>query len=141
MIEWPGRCRHCGQHIEDWSQAGSFEGRWIHKECWLRLQQPGASPSNEASSLGSPIDRSKVLELPMFVSLMLFHFGLGAGFIGWIMLTQTNSDATASALVMAIGLITPILGVAGVALNIISRRRVEMVRQSLDLQGGWKPGR
>jgi hypothetical protein len=35
----------------------------------------------------------------------------------------------------------PLIGVAGVIVNIVSRRRVEMVRQALEVAGGWKPGR
>jgi len=140
MIEWPGRCSHCKQQIEDWSDAGAFEGRWIHKDCWAETQPPAVRGAGLARLL-SPVDRSKTLEWPMLISMLLFHFGLGAGFIGWIMLTQTSSSDAAGALVLVIGLVTPIIGVAGVALNVMARRRIELVRVALDNQGGWKPGR
>ena len=140
MIEWPGRCSHCKRQIEDWSDAGAFEGRWIHKECWADSQEPAARGSG-LGMLESPVDRGKTLEWPMLISMLLFHFGLGGGFIGWIMLTQTSSSETTGAIVLAIGLITPVLGIAGAALNIVGRRRIELVRQELELQGGWKRGR
>src|SRR5688572_30601125 len=133
MIEWPGRCSHCKEQIEDWSDAGAFEGRWIHKGCWAESQPPAARGAGQVV-LASPVDRSKSLEWPMLISMLLFHFGLGAGFIGWIMLTQTTSSDTSGAIVLVIGLITPLLGVAGVALNIMARRRIELVRVALDLQ-------
>ena len=39
------------------------------------------------------------------------------------------------------GLVVPVIGLTGVAFNILSRHRIELIRQELDLQGGWKPGR
>jgi hypothetical protein len=135
MVEWPGRCRRCGEAIEDWSAAGFDESRWVHKRCHLTALGQGQRGD---PSLRSPVERSAQLELPMLVFLLLFHFGLGGAVIGWILMTQHSE--TAGAIVLAIGMITPLIGVAGVAVNIISRHRIELIRRALDLQGGWRPG-
>jgi hypothetical protein len=74
------------------------------------------------------------------IFLLMFHFGLGAAVIGWIMMTQGDGGPTATFLLVS-GLLIPLVGVVGVALNIVSRRRIELIRRSLELQGGWKPGR
>ena len=137
MVEWPGRCSHCGTAISDWSAAGLLKGRWIHKDCYLQTRM--ATPEQEELLLRSPLDRSSQLELPMLVFLLFFHFGLGGAVIGWIMMTQ--HEETLGAIVLALGIVTPLVGVAGVALNIVSRRRIELIRRDLELQGGWKPGR
>ncbi len=79
----------------------------------------------------------------MLLSLLFFHFGLATAVIGWIMLTQdyqTSSDWIGVVL-LVVGAITPLLGILGVAFNVLSRRRIETVRQALELQGGWKPTR
>jgi hypothetical protein len=87
--------------------------------------------------LRSPVERSSDLELPMFIFLMMFHFGLAAAVAGWLLLTR---DYPASgAVILAIGIVTPLVGGAGIVLNIISRRRLEMIRQELEQAGGWKP--
>ena len=138
MLEWPGRCSHCKQPIEDWSQAASYEARWVHKACW-REANPNHS-AELATLLDSPVERGRILDWPMLFFLLLFHFGLGAAIAGWLLLTKVNSSETAAIIVFVVGVITPLIGVIGVAINIISRRRVESIRQSLDLQGGWKPG-
>jgi hypothetical protein len=44
-------------------------------------------------------------------------------------------------LVFALGMIAGLIGMAGIAVNIMSRRHIEAIRQSLDAVGGWKPGR
>jgi hypothetical protein len=140
MVEWPGRCSSCDEQIEDWSDAGLHERRWIHKACyserWQQAQARGAAPPE----LQSPIDRGKLLELPMLIFLLMFHFGLGVAVAGWIMIDQDQTPDI-GALLMLIGVVVPLIGVAGVALNIISRRRIELVRQAVDARGGWKPGR
>ena len=141
MIEWPARCSHCKEVIADWSATGFVDGGWIHKSCWAEMRLPAISDGGELSALRSPVERSRQLELPMLVFLLLFHFGLGAAIAGWLMLTQTYSDATAAIIVLLIGIVTPLVGVAGVAANIVSRRRIELIRQALDAGGGWKPGR
>jgi hypothetical protein len=71
----------------------------------------------------------------------MFHFGLAAAVAGWFLLTQTAESETAGVLLVVFGIITPLAGAAGAALNVVGRRRIELIRQELDLQGGWKPGR
>jgi hypothetical protein len=143
MLEWPGRCHTCNELIGDWADAGLDDRGWVHKTCYAGALAEATQRGVELPPLRSPLERSKSLEWPMLVSILLFHFGVGIGFIGWIMLTQDTATSTDSLgfLLLAIGLITPLLGIAGVALNIIGRRRIELVRQALDLSGGWKPGR
>lgn len=138
MVEWPGRCGYCGNTIDDWSDAGLFGSRWVHKQCFQKARlQPGAG--GEDAVLRAPTERSAQLELPMLIFLLLFHFGLGGAVIGWIRITQ--GSPTSGAIVLAIGIVTPLIGVAGVAVNIISRRRIELIRRELDARGGWRPGR
>jgi hypothetical protein len=137
-MEWPGRCRLCKQPIADWSDAG-YHGGWLHKACWtdslLKAGNVGDLPA-----LQSPLERRRELELPMFVYMMLFHFGLGAAVTGWILLAQGYDDST-GIIVFPLGLLAGLIGVAGAAMNIVSRRRIELIRQDLETQGGWKPGR
>ena len=76
----------------------------------------------------------------MLIFLLMFHFGLGGAVAGWIMLDQGKSESLAIAL-MVVGIVIPVIGIAGVAVNIISRRRIELIRQDLDAVGGWRPGR
>jgi hypothetical protein len=139
MVEWPGRCYRCRGVIDDWSDAGLFQRRWIHKACFNQNLVEANEKGVELPLLRSPIDRVSVLELPMLIFLLLFHFGLGGAVVGWILITQGSEQA--GIIVLVIGLVTPLIGVVGAALNILSRRRIELIRQTLDLQGGWKPGR
>ena len=139
MVEWPGRCSRCRQPISDWGAAGLHEGRWVHKECFILGRMESDEPPDPEAVLRSPVERSAQLEWPMLLFLLLFHFGLGGAVIGWIMISQ-NSPTT-GAIILATGIITPLIGIAGVAVNIVSRRRIETIRQELELQGGWKPGR
>jgi len=138
MLEWPGRCSDCRQPIDDWAEAGLFDRRWIHKDCWSQRFAVEQSRGAEPPALRSPIERSTQLELPMLIFLLLFHFGLGAAVAGWVMLDQGRDNG---GVVLAIGLIVPLIGAVGVVLNIIGRRRIEAIRQALDAGGGWKPGR
>jgi hypothetical protein len=140
MIEWPGRCKSCGNEITDWSKAGLFDSHWVHMSCYDRYWNQARASGGEAPELRSPLERSTTLELPMLIFLLMFHFGLGGAVAGWIMIDQDRSAAVGAALIAA-GIIVPLIGLAGVAVNIISRRRIELVRQALELQGGWKPGR
>lgn len=140
MIEWPGRCSRCGTQIEDWTDAGLFDKRWMHKSCYANLRNEAHARGRTPPDLQSPVERGRLLELPMLIFLLMFHFGLGAAVAGWIMLDQDQSPTTGVAL-LAVGIVVPLIGIGGVAINIISRRRIELIRQSLDLQGGWKPGR
>jgi len=140
MVEWPGRCSNCDQQIDDWSDAGFYDRRWIHKGCFSNQRAGEQGRGQVAAELRSPIDRGKLLELPMLIFLLMFHFGLGAAVAGWIMIDQDQTPDIGAAL-MVIGVVVPLIGVAGVALNIISRRRIELIRQAVDARGGWKPGR
>jgi hypothetical protein len=94
----------------------------------------------ELAPLRDPTDRSKQLEWPMLAFLLMFHFGLGGALAGWLMISQNRSESIAAPL-LALGIIVPLIGVTGTVINIISRRRIEMVRQALVAAGGWKPGR
>ena len=64
----------------------------------------------------------------------------GAAVTGWIIFAQGYDEALGS-IVFPLGLIATLVGVVGVWLNIVSRRRIELIRRTLDLEGGWKPGR
>jgi hypothetical protein len=139
MIEWPGRCSRCGKEIEDWADAGLHGSRWVHKSCFAAMANEAQGRGAELPPLRPPTERSVYLEMPMLIFLLLFHFGLGAAVAGWIMV---NQFAYASGnWILAFGIITPLIGLAGVVVNVIARRRIELIRQELDLQGGWKPGR
>jgi hypothetical protein len=140
MVEWPGRCSSCDKQIVDWSDAGLHGRRWIHKVCYADRWNQAHAGGKTPPELQSPIDRGRLLELPMLVFLLMFHFGLGVAVAGWIMIDQDQTPDV-GALLLVIGLVAPLIGVGGVALNIISRRRIELIRQALELQGGWKPGR
>jgi hypothetical protein len=91
--------------------------------------------------LRSPVERGSQLELPMMIFLLMFHFGLAAAVAGWFLLTQTEESRTAGIILLVAGLLVPLVGAAGAAVNIVSRRRIEIIRHALDLQGGWKAGR
>ncbi|HLF79878.1 MAG TPA: hypothetical protein VJB57_20545 [Dehalococcoidia bacterium] len=140
MVEWPGRCERCRQPIEDWADAGLNVDRWTHKACFQETRQEARQKGIDLAPLRSPEDRSKQLEWPMLAFLLMFHFGLGGALAGWLMLNQERSESVAAVL-LALGIIVPLIGVTGTVLNIVSRRRIELVRQALDGAGGWKPGR
>jgi hypothetical protein len=140
MVEWPGRCALCDKEISDWSGAGLLDRRWVHKACYTKARSEAGAKGQTLSDLKSPAERGTHLEMPMLISLLMFHFGLGGAVAGWILLDQGKSENIAY-LSLALGIIIPLLGIAGVALNIISRRRIESIRQALDGVGGWRPGR
>jgi hypothetical protein len=119
--------------------AGLHDGRWIHKACYTDERREKLQRGVDLPALRPPTERGKQLEWPMLTFLLMFHFGLGGIIAGWLLLTQDRYETTAAVLI-AIGIIVPLIGLAGVALNIVSRRRIEMVRQALDVAGGWKPG-
>jgi hypothetical protein len=154
MIEWPGTCARCGREIEDWADAGLLGKRWLHKACWSEDFRAGSAAGKETPPLRSPLDRAGYLEAPMLIFLLMFHFGLGAAIAGWVMLTQgrgfvhvpswaffTSDPKAFATSLLVVGLIVPVVGLGGVSLNILSRRRIEIIRQALDVAGGWKPGR
>jgi len=138
-MEWPGRCSRCKEVIADWNDAGLYQKRWIHKACFSEVWLEARNQGVELPELRDPTVRSSQLEGPMLLFLLMFHFGLGIAAIGWIMISQFDDPGGNP--ILAVGLIVPLIGVIGVALNVISRRRIELIRQALDLQGGWKPGR
>ena len=139
MIEWPARCGYCGKPIEDWTEAGLYDKQWIHKNCYNVRWNEAHNVGSDLPELRSPVERSSQLEMPMLLFLLLFHFGLGFAVIGWIMIDQDQSPDIGVAL-LVVGIIVPLIGIAGVALNIVSRRRIELIRRELELAGGWKPG-
>jgi hypothetical protein len=139
-MEWPGRCSACKEAIADWSEAGYNDGRWIHKSCWTEALLHSEAADSARPVLQSPLERARQLDLPMMVYVLLFHFGSGAAVIGWILFTQGYDEAT-GVVVFPIGLVATLIGVAGAAVNIMSRRRIEGIRRALEMQGGWKPGR
>lgn len=144
MLEWPGKCAICSKQIEDWATTGLDDrDRWVHKVCYQNSIESAVNAGATVAELRSPVERSRTLEWPMLAALLGFHFGIGVAFIGWIMLTQDvdTSRDTIGMVLLAIGLITTISGVFGVAMNIRGRRRIELVRQALELSGGWKPSR
>ena len=139
-MEWPGRCSECREQIDDWTDAGLYRGRWVHKACFSG-RFSGQPSAHALEALRSPVERSSQLELPMIIFVLMFHFGLGAAVAGWIMLTQLTQDTSGGAFVLAVGIIVPVIGAIGMALNVISRRRIETIRQELEANGGWKPAR
>lgn len=140
MIEWPGRCAHCSNQIDDWTDAGLYDRRWLHKSCYTVRWNEAHNTGHDIPELRPPTERQVQLELPMLMFLLFFHFGLGFAVIGWIMMDQ-NQSADLGAILMAVGVIVPLIGLAGVALNIIGRRRIQLIQRQLDLAGGWKPGK
>lgn len=140
MVEWPGRCAHCNKEIADWADAGLLDRRWVHKTCYATARNEATNKGAQLPELKSPAERGTHLEMPMLIFLLMFHFGLGGAVAGWIMLDQGKSESLAVAL-MVVGIVIPVIGIAGVAVNIISRRRIELIRQDLDAVGGWRPGR
>jgi hypothetical protein len=139
MIEWPGRCSRCEAQIAAWTDAGFLNGKWIHKDCYTQLRAESEQTGRKLPELREPTERRHQLEWPMLAFLLMFHFGLGAAAIGWIFIDQGGSTLTGSILI-AIGIIVPLIGIAGAAANIVSRRRVELVRQELESAGGWRAG-
>jgi|SRR5581483_1220432 hypothetical protein len=141
MVQWPAKCDRCDNPIESWADAGLFGSGFLHKRCWRDLNAEAQAQGRTVAELRSPVERSSQLEVPMFISLMMFHFGLAAAVAGWFLLTQTNESRLAGVILLVVGLVVPLLGAAGAAINILSRRRIELIRHELDLAGGWKPGR
>ena len=141
MVEWPGRCEHCRLPIEDWPGAGLHGAKWLHKNCFQEMTRASLERGVELQPLRAPDERAKMLDWPMLGFLMLFHFGLGAAVAGWLMMQQNWASDSLAASLLIIGIVIPLIGVAGCVVNVISRRRIELVRQALEMQGGWKPGR
>ena len=153
MIQWPAKCAQCGREIEDWADTGLFRKGWLHKACWSERWRDAQAHGAEIMPLRSPVDRGRLLEWPMLAFVLMFHFGLGAAIAGWLMLTQghnfnvpgwaffTSDPDTFAAVLLIAGIVAPVVGITGAALNILGRRRIEIIRQELELQGGWKPGR
>ena len=141
ILEWPGRCSECRQTIDDWSDAGLYAGRWIHKDCFNRRFASSRDAGGELAGLSSPLDRRTQLELPMIVFMLMFHFGLGGAVAGWVMLTQGQNVPDGSGFVLGLSLVAGLIGAVGAALNIVSRRRIETIRLELDAGGGWKATR
>jgi hypothetical protein len=140
MLEWPARCADCSNTIEDWTEAGLHDKQWIHKACYTTRWTEAHNTGKDLPDLRAPTDRGTQLDMPMLLFMLLFHFGLGFAVIGWIMIDQDQSPDLGVAF-LVVGIIVPLIGIAGVALNIISRRRIQLIQQQLDLAGGWKPGR
>jgi hypothetical protein len=141
MYQWPAKCAHCGQVIQDWADAGLYERDWLHKRCWSDMYREAHGRGRELGELRSPVDRSRQLEWPMMAFLMMFHFGLAAAVAGWFLLTQTDESRMAGMLLLVAGIVIPVAGAAGAVANIRSRRQIELIRYELETQGGWKPGR
>ncbi len=140
MVEWPGRCGRCRERIDSWTDAGFDDKSWVHKACFVETQREATSRGREVPQLRAPDERYHQLELPMLIFVLMFHFGIGLAVIGWIVIDQGGSQ-TWGAVIMALGVVVPALGLTGAAFNIVSRRRIEQMRQELMLAGGWKPGR
>jgi hypothetical protein len=138
-VEWPGRCTYCNETIDDWPRAGTHRGRWVHKACHADARRRAIETGRDLAELRPPDERGKQLEWPMLAFLLMFHFGLGGVVAGWLFLSQDRYE-TAGTVLLALGIIIPLAGIAGVAINIASRRRIESVRRALELAGGWKPG-
>ena len=139
MIEWPGRCSRCEAQIATWIDAGFHAGKWIHKTCYTELRAEVEKSGRRVAELREPTERRHQLEWPMLGFLLMFHFGLGSAAIGWIFIDQGGSVLTGSILI-AIGIVVPLIGLAGAAANVVSRRRLELVQQELNSAGAWRPG-
>ena len=112
MIEWPGRCSRCQSQIATWTDAGFYNRKWIHKDCYVELRAEAEKTGRHIAELKEPTERRHQLEWPMLGFLLMFHFGLGAAAIGWIFIDQGGSTLTGSVLI-AIGIIVPLIGIAG----------------------------
>ena len=138
-VEWPGRCSQCREEIGDWADSGYYQGHWVHKSCFSKNWQEAQARGVELAPLKSPEARSSSLELPMLIFLLMFHFGLGAAVAGWITIDQGAEQR--GIIMLAVSIAVSVIGVIGVAINVMSRTRIQSIRQALELQGGWKPGR
>ncbi len=136
MVEWPGRCAECRQVISSWNDAGFTGVRWVHKACWREKRRRDPVRGRELPLLRSPVERSAQLEAPMLLFLLMFHFGLATAVAGWLLLNE--GAATAGPIALTIGIIAPLIGVAGVVVNFLRRRDIEVIRQQLETNGGWR---
>ena len=136
-MAWPPKCSDCGERITNWSACGIYEGRWLHKSCWAGRWQEARQGGRELAALRSPAENTSILEAPMFLFILMFHFGTATALMGWILLTQDSN--TAGPITLAIGVAASLVGGVGAFANLVSRRRLEMIRRELELQGGWTP--
>ncbi len=136
MVEWPGRCAECRQVISSWNDAGYTGARWVHKTCWREKRRRDPVRGRDLPLLRSPVERSSQLEMPMLLFLLMFHFGLATAVAGWLLLNEGSS--TSGGIALAIGLVSPLIGVAGVVINFLRRRDIEVIRQQLETSGGWR---
>lgn len=58
--------------------------------------------------------------------------------MGWFMLTQFEGQSSALIVLLA-GVVGFLLGLGGFAVEVVMRRRAELIRQELERQGGWQP--
>ncbi len=90
----------------------------------------------EVRLLLSPVERVKQLEMPMIVSMLLFHFGLGAALAGFALLAEQYTYS--GMLLTVLGVVCPVLGGLGIIGNLEGRRRIEGIRRALEHRGGWQ---
>lgn len=128
-------CDHCGQAIEDFAQSGRLGGKWLHKSCWLELWRHEREQGVDLPVLTSPLEASPGESRVLLFALM-FHFGLGLLLIGWVLLTQEHST-TAGVICLAIGLVAPLIGAAGIAYSVYRRRQYEGVLAEVGGAAGW----
>lgn len=135
LLKWPPSCSTCDEPIAEWMSAGYDAGRWMHRKCWL--DSPSSETRADGASLSSPLEGVRH-GLPMILFLLLFHFGGGAAIMGWFMLTQFEGQSSALIVLLA-GVVGFLLGLGGFAVEVVMRRRAELIRQELERQGGWQP--
>ncbi|MEX2237358.1 MAG: hypothetical protein WEB00_07475 [Dehalococcoidia bacterium] len=128
-------CDRCGKAIEDFNEAGRLGRQWLHKSCWVELWREQRDAGKELPTLSSPASKAPG-EPGVLICALLFHFGLCVLLIGWVLVTQEKSPL-AGAICLAIGILAPMLGVAGIAYSVYRRRLYESVLAEVP-PGSWK---
>jgi hypothetical protein len=127
-------CDHCGEIIADFNEAGRLGRKWLHKSCWLEIWREQRERGIDLPLLTSPLAPAPGESRVLLFALM-FHFGLGLALIGWVLLTQ-ESSTTAGIICLAIGLITPLIGVVGIVHSVYRRKQYEGVLAEVRA-AGW----
>jgi hypothetical protein len=85
--------------------------------------------------LTSPAGRQP-RESSVLLFALMFHFGLGLALIGWVLITQEASEVT-GVILLAVGIVAPILGVLGMVWAVMRRREYEEVMGEVTADEPW----
>lgn len=69
---------------------------------------------------------------------LMFHFGIGLALIGWVLLTQEQTQI-AGLIILAVGAIAPVVGVLGIVYSVYRRKRYESVIAEVGGERSWTP--